>query len=74
MAMDVRHISPIGEINIGDTQIWTLRKAYGAHFAEGCHGSEKLRDVLHQMDEPSRSTLIQDQLLGKLDEICRQAT
>ena len=69
----MRHINPNGEIDIGDTKIRTLRKAYGAHFVEGCHDSEKLRDVLHQMDEPSRSTLIHDQLLGKLEEICRQA-
>ena len=45
------------------------KEAYGTHFAEGCHGSEKFRDVLHQMDELSRSTLIHDQLLGKLEEI-----
>jgi hypothetical protein len=35
MAMNVRHISPSGEIDLGDTQIRTLRKAYGAHFVPG---------------------------------------
>ena len=45
------------EINIGDTSIRTLRKAYGAKFAEGCGDDEKLRNALCQMDEASRSTL-----------------
>jgi hypothetical protein len=46
------------EISIGDALIRTLWKAYGAHFAQGCRDNEKLCDVLHQMDEPSLSTLI----------------
>jgi hypothetical protein len=55
------------EINIGDTSIRTLRKAYGAKFAEGCGDDEKLRNALCQMDEASRSTLVHDQLEGKLE-------
>ena len=73
MAMDMRPSDPNGEINIGKTVIRTLRKAYGTHFAEGCRDDEKLRDALYKMDERSRSTLIHDHLLGKVEQICRQA-
>lgn len=73
MAMDVRPGGSDGEVIIGDTLIRTLRKTYGAHFAEGCRDDDQLRDVLHKLDEPSLSTLIYDQQHGKLDEICRQA-
>jgi len=37
----------------GNTLIRTLRKSYGAHFAEGCGDDERPSDVLHKMDEPS---------------------
>jgi hypothetical protein len=74
MAMDVHRSDPSGEFNLGNTPIRTLRKAYGAHFAEGCRADEKLRDALYKMDEQSRSTLIHDQVQGKVAEICRQAT
>jgi hypothetical protein len=36
MAIDVVPSYTPGEINIGNTLIRTLRKAYGANFAEGC--------------------------------------
>lgn len=76
MAIDVITSDMSGEISlsIGNTLIRTLRKAYGAQFAVGCRDEEKVRDVLHQMDEPSRSTLIQDHMDGRLQQICRQVT
>ena len=55
----------------GNTLIRTLRKAYGVTFARGCKDDEKLSDVLHKLDEPSLSALIQDHAAGKLDQICR---
>jgi hypothetical protein len=69
------HAETHGEIGRkhGNTLIRTLRKTYGAHFAEGCRDDEKLSDVLHKMDEPSLSKLLRDHEGGKLDEICRQA-
>jgi hypothetical protein len=57
----------------GNTLIRTLRKTYGDHFAQGCGDDEKLSDVLHKMDTPSLSKLLQDRVRGKLDKICRQA-
>ena len=57
----------------GNTLIRTLRRTYGAHFAKGCRGDEKLRDVLHKMDEPSLKKLLHDKERGKLDAICRHA-
>jgi hypothetical protein len=73
MAMDVVPSDRTGEINVGDTLIRTLRKAYGVHFAEGFGDDEKLRDVLRRLDQSSLSTLVHDNQRGKLDEICRQA-
>jgi hypothetical protein len=68
MAMDAVPSDTTGVLNIGNTRIRTLRKAYGVHFAKGCRDDEKLRDVLHRLDESSLSTLIYDQQHGKLDE------
>ena len=48
VAMNLRPSDPNGEINIGNMLIRTLRKAYGAHFAEGCRDDEKLRDALYK--------------------------
>jgi hypothetical protein len=75
MAIDARHRDRNGEIGRkhGNTLIRTLRKTYGAHFAEGCRDDEKLSDVLHKMDEPSLSKLLHDHERGRLDEVCRQA-
>jgi hypothetical protein len=74
MAMEVRRPTETNDdVIIGDTLIRTLRKTYGAHFAEGCRDDEQLRDVLNRLDEPSLCTLIYDQQHDKLDEICRQA-
>ena len=66
MTMDLHRSDLNGEFNLGNTLIRTLRKGYGARFAEGCRDDEKLRDALCKMDDPSRGTLIHDQLLGKV--------
>jgi hypothetical protein len=58
----------------GNTLIRTLRKTYGVTFARGCQDDEKLSDVLHKLDEPSLSSLIQDHAAGKLEQICRDNT
>ena len=44
MAVDARHRDKNGEIGHkhGNTLIRTLRKSYGAHFAEGCQDDERL--------------------------------
>lgn len=65
-------VSTIGRKH-GNTPIRTLRRAYGAHFAEGCRDDERLSDVLHKMGEASISKLLHDHERGKLDEICRHA-
>jgi hypothetical protein len=53
--------------------IRTLRRTYGAHFAEGCRDDERLNDVLHKIDKPSPNKLLHDHERGKLDQICRDA-
>jgi hypothetical protein len=70
-----RHRDKNGEISRkhGNTLISTLRKTYGADFAKGCAESERLRDVLHKMDEPSLSKLVRDHEAGKLEQICQEA-
>lgn len=75
MAIDARHRDKNGEIGRkhGNTLIRTLRKTYGAHFAEGCPDDDKLSDVLHKMDEPPLSKLVHDHHAGKLEGICQQA-
>jgi len=51
----------------GNTLIGTLRKTYGPHFAKGCADDEKLSDVLHKLDEPSLSALVEDHEAGTLE-------
>jgi hypothetical protein len=60
--LDGRHRDKNGEIGKkhGNTLISTLRKIYGAGFAPGRSGDEKLRDVLHDLDEPSLTRLVHD--------------
>jgi hypothetical protein len=74
LAVEARHRDKNGEIGHrhGNTLIRTLRKSYGAQFAEGCRDDETLSDVLHKMDEPSSNKLIEDHGRGKLADICRQ--
>jgi hypothetical protein len=60
--VDGRHRDKNGEISRkhGNTLIRTLRQTYGDGFAPGRSGDEKLRDVLHDLDEPSLTHLIHD--------------
>ena len=64
-----RHRDTNGEISRkhGNTLIRTLRKTYGAPFAKGCDGEEKLSDVLHKLDEPSLSSLERDDFSSNRD-------
>jgi hypothetical protein len=68
-----RHRDNNGEISKkhGNTLISTLRKTYGPHFAKGCADDEKLSDVLHKLDEPSLSALVEDHEAGTLEAVCR---
>jgi hypothetical protein len=60
--IDGRHRDKNGEISKkhGNTLIRTLRQTYGDGFAPGRSGDEKLRDVLHDLEEPSLNHLIHD--------------
>jgi hypothetical protein len=60
--LDNRHRDKNGEIakKHGNTLISTLRETYGAGFAPGRSGDEKLKDLLHDLDEPSLTHLIHD--------------
>jgi hypothetical protein len=74
MALDTRHHDKSGEISgkHGNTLIRTLRKTYGESFAGSFGNKKKLGDVLHKLDEPSRTRLIHDHEAGNLDAICRK--
>jgi hypothetical protein len=60
--LDGRHRDKNGEISKkhGNTLISTLRRTYGTGFAPGRSGEEKLKDVLHDLDEPSLTHLVRD--------------
>jgi hypothetical protein len=64
MALE-RHRAKNGQISrtLGDTLIGTLRKLYGASFAQGCTEGERLTDVLDTLDHAA----------GKLEQFCYQA-
>jgi hypothetical protein len=64
-----RHRDRNGEIarKHGNTFVITLRKIYGQGFAPDFADSEKLAEVLHKMDAPSLSKLIQDHARGELE-------
>ena len=53
VGLDGRHRDKNGEISKkhGNTLISTLRQTYGTGFAPGRSGDEKLKDVLHDLDE-----------------------
>ena len=53
----------------GNTFIGTLRSHYGSDFAAGCSESDKLTDVLDQLDEVSVDKLAHDYEAGKLAQI-----
>lgn len=61
--LDSRHRDANGEISRkhGNTLIKSLRIAYGKDFAAGCEDSQTLSKVLHKLDEPSLSRLIEDE-------------
>jgi hypothetical protein len=60
--LDQRHRDKNGRIakKHGNTLVSTLRNTYGSGFAPGIDGKTKLIDVLHKLDEPSLSKLIDD--------------
>ena len=62
VGLDGRHRDKNGEISKkhGNTLISTLRQTYGTGFAPGRSGDEKLKDVLHDLDEPSLTHMIHE--------------
>jgi hypothetical protein len=50
----------------GNTLIGTLRSHYGSDFAAGCSESDRLTDVLDQLDEGSLNKLTRDYEANKL--------
>ena len=50
----------------GNTLVGTLRKQYGAAFAPGFKGTDKLSDILAKLDETSLTKLIKDHNAGVL--------
>jgi hypothetical protein len=66
--LDNRHRNHDGEISHkhGNTLIGTLRKIYGQSFAAGYPATEKLSDVLLQLNETSLSQLRRDHDTGHL--------
>lgn len=57
-----RHRDKNGEISKkhGNTLVSTLRQTYGPNFAKGHADSQRLSDLLHELDEPSLRQLIKD--------------
>ena len=53
----------------GNTLIGTLRSYYGSDFAAGRSESDRLTDVLDQLDEGSLNKIVRDYEAGKLAEI-----
>ena len=67
--LDNRHRNHDGEISHkhGNTLVGTLRKIYGMGFAAGYPATEKLSDVLQQLNETSLSQLRRDHATGHLE-------
>jgi hypothetical protein len=67
--LDNRHRNKDGEISHkhGNTLIRTLRKVYGQSFAAGYPETEKLSEVLAQLNETSLSQLRRDHETGHLE-------
>jgi hypothetical protein len=67
--LDNRHRNKDGEISHkhGTTLVGTLRKIYGQGFAAGYPASEKLSEVLLQLNETSLSQLRRDHETGHLE-------
>jgi hypothetical protein len=66
--LDNRHRNKDGEISHkhGNTLVGTLRKIYGPGFAAGWPATDKLSDVLEQLNETSLSQLRRDHETGHL--------
>ena len=75
-AIDHRHRNHDGEISRkhGNTLVETLRKIYGQGFAAGYPATEKLSEVLHQLNETSLSQLRRDHETGHLDHRIAKAS
>jgi hypothetical protein len=67
--LDNRHRNHDGEISHkhGNALIGTLRKIYGQSFAAGYPATEKLSEVLLQLNETSLSQLRRDYETGHLE-------
>ena len=74
--LDNRHRNHDGEISHkhGNTQIRTLRKIYGQFFAAGYPETEKLSEVLLQLNETSLSQLRRDYETGHLGHKIEKAS
>jgi hypothetical protein len=68
--LDDRHRDKNGQISHkhGNTLLRTLRSVYGHNFAAGYPDTDKLSDVLHQLNETSLSQLRRDHETGHLDK------
>jgi hypothetical protein len=69
VGLDNRHRNHDGEISHkrGNTLIGTLRKIYGQSFAAGYPASEKLSEILLELNETSLSQLRRDHETGHLE-------
>jgi hypothetical protein len=67
--LDNRHRNKDGEISgkHGNTLIRTLRKIYGQNFAAGYPETERLSEVLRELNETSLSQLRRDHETGHLE-------
>ena len=67
--LDNRHRNHDGEISHkhGNTLIGTFRKIYGQSFAAGYPATEKLSEVLLQLNETSLSQIRRDYATGHLE-------
>jgi hypothetical protein len=74
--LDNRHRNHDGEISHkhGNTLVGTLRKIYGPGFAAGYPATEKLSDVLLQLNETSLSQLRRDHGTGHLEHKIENAS
>ena len=74
--LDNRQRDKDGEISHkhGNTLIGTLRKIYGQSFAAGYPETEKLSEVLLQLNETSLSQLRRDYETGHLDHKIAKAS
>jgi hypothetical protein len=74
--LDNRHGNHDGEISHkhGNTLIRTLRKIYGQGFAAGYPETEKLSEVLHQLNETTLSQLRRDHETGHLEHKIAKAS